>query len=196
MDTKCISCESKTEYNKIVCEDCKREIKNPTVTDGVFNTYHMTYYDEKMKKLIRKYKYGNFTVLSKIFASLLMEMIITNNINPLGYKITSVPSNYISYINRGFIPARLIAKEFSKISGLEYIDLFKSLTIKKQASLGHHERSENVYKKIKLTKSVPEYIIIVDDVYTTGASMNECYSLINGQVKNAFGMTVSKAHRD
>ncbi len=155
----------------------------------------MTYYDESMKKLIRKYKYGNFTSLSKIFASLLMDLMIYNNLNPVGYKITSVPSNYFSYINRGFIPARLIAKEFSKLTGLEYLDLFKSLTIKKQASLGHHERSDNIHKKIKLTKSVPEYIIIIDDVYTTGASINECYSLINDKVKNAFGMTVSKAHR-
>jgi competence protein ComFC len=125
-----------------------------------------------------------------------MELMVYYELDLNDYKITSVPSNYISYVNRGFTPAKLIAKEFSKASGLEYIDIFKSLTVKKQASLGHHQRSDNVHKKIKLTKSVPEYIIIIDDVYTTGASMNECFNLIKNQVKNAYGMTVSKAHRD
>lgn len=191
-----MSCDSKIEIDNIICDNCIQTIKNPTITDGVFNTYHMTYYDEKMKKIIRKYKYGNYTKISKVLAETLMDLLVYYELDLNDYKITSVPSNYISYINRGFTPAKLIAKEFSKISGLTYIDIFKSLTIKKQASLGHHERSDNVHKKIKLTKSVPEYIIIIDDVYTTGASMNECFNLIKNQVKNAYGMTVSKAHRD
>lgn len=156
----------------------------------------MTFYDETMKKIIRKYKYGNNIKISKYLASFLMELVIFNKLDISKYKITSVPSNYFSFINRGFTPAELIAKEFSKLSGLEYIKIFKSLTIKKQASLGETERSNNVYKKIKITKSLPNYIIIVDDVYTTGASMNECFSLIKNQVKDAFGMTISKAHRN
>jgi competence protein ComFC len=155
----------------------------------------MTYYDEKMKKIIRKYKYGNFTKISKYLAELLMDLLIYYNLKIENYKVTSVPSNYISYLSRGFTPAELIAREFSKLSGLEYVKIFKSLTLKKQASLGHHQRSDNIHKKIKLTKPTPEYIIIIDDVYTTGASMNECYKLIKDQVKNAYGMTVSKVHR-
>lgn len=155
----------------------------------------MTYYDEKMKKIIRKYKYGNYTKISKVLAEILMDLLVYYELDLNDYKVTSVPSNYLSYINRGFAPAKLIAKEFSKMSGLEYIDIFRSLTFKKQASLGHHQRSDNIHKKIKLTKPTPDYIIIIDDVYTTGASMNECFKLIKDQVKNAYGMTVSKVHR-
>jgi competence protein ComFC len=84
---------------------------------------------------------------------------------------------------RDYNQSRLLACEFSKISSLTSIDLLrKTSNIPSQTTLPYEKRFVNVKnayqirkKTLKEFKGNPEKgIILVDDVFTTGSTLNEC----------------------
>ena len=76
--------------------------------------------------------------------------------------------------------------------GFPLIDLFISRALKKQAQLSYNQRSKNVQNKIRLIQSPPENIIVIDDVYTTGATMNEIAGLLENKCEVIIGLTMAK----
>ncbi len=74
--------------------------------------------------------------------------------------------------------AEEIAKIISKLPErrLEVVSLLeKARETKKQSNLTKEERSKNVKDAFKVKKEkLPENILLVDDVFTTGATMREC----------------------
>lgn len=90
--------------------------------------------------------------------------------------VTAVPMTNFKRINRGYNQSELIAKRLAKLMGLEYKNLLKKRPFyKPQHTLDREERYKNVvgmfyapsphgYKKV----------LLVDDIKTTGATLNEC----------------------
>lgn len=72
------------------------------------------------------------------------------------------------------------------------MNIFSSKTIKRQSQLNGRRRSENVKNKIKLLKKPPRNLIIIDDVYTTGSTMNEIGNLILDHCDIIVGLTMAK----
>lgn len=84
---------------------------------------------------------------------------------------------------RGYNQSQLLAEEFSKISSLVSTNLlYKTANIPSQTTLPYEKRLENVKgayeireKALKSFKGNPENgIILIDDVLTTGGTLNEC----------------------
>lgn len=97
---------------------------------------------------------------------------------------------------RGFNQAELLAKAFSRLTGLPVMDLLirKSFS-KPQMELSRESRIKNVegvfglnllFKKEHGAECLPEKILLIDDVYTTGSTLNECAKVL----KAAGAMTV------
>ncbi len=49
-----------------------------------------------------------------------------------------------------------------------------------------------MHNKIRLIQSPPENIIVVDDVYTTGSTMNEIANLLENKCEVIIGLTMAK----
>jgi len=65
---------------------------------------------------------------------------------------------------------------------------------KQQVGLSRKERRENVQGAFRLAKFTPcASILIVDDVYTTGATLNECaQALQESGLDRVYGLTVAR----
>ena len=66
-----------------------------------------------------------------------------------------------------------------------------------QVNLGPQERAENVKNVFKMIEVRPQSmwqnVLIVDDVYTTGATVGECVRVLKKSgVKNVWGFTLSR----
>ena len=99
--------------------------------------------------------------------------------------IIPVPIHNKRRKERGYNQTELISKEISKnIYGLEYINILtKSVNTAPQSTLNKEQRSinyKNVYKlkKLDYQKIQQKSVLIFDDIYTTGATANECAKAI------------------
>lgn len=110
--------------------------------------------------------------------------------------IAFVPMFFKKKRKRGFNQSELIAKEVSKITGLEWISLLeKTKENKSQTELNRKERLDNVRGVFSLVKKekMPENLILIDDIWTTGATMKECCAILKkAGVKKIWGFVLAR----
>jgi ComF family protein len=118
-------------------------------------------------------KFSNKLINSRLFAELLLPQQLHIDDS---YILMPVPLHISRLRKRGYNQAYEIAKELAKLSGRE---LHSSLTRQKktamQAELNLKQRAQNVNNAFVLkSERVAQHIILVDDVMTTGFTLNEC----------------------
>lgn len=91
--------------------------------------------------------------------------------------ITYIPSSKDSITNRGFDHCEDLANALSKITQIPYIKCFENPLSKDQRTLGRKDRQQNLDSGFNVLKNclniiANKEIIIIDDVYTTGATLN------------------------
>ena len=79
-------------------------------------------------------------------------------------------------------------------SGPEVVPLLKkSKKTKKQSELTKKERLKNVKDAFEIRGAVPKNVVLVDDVFTTGATMRECANkLKRGGAEKVWGFTLAR----
>lgn len=163
-----------TGYMDTVCHDCKAEkiyfIKNISVCE----------YKDNVKEAILKMKFTYLQIwiareLGKILANSIKEQYGDIRFD----MIVPVPISQINFTKRRFNQALEIALPISRAINIPVNDkvLKKIRHTKQQSSLGHKERKANVkgaYKVFHPDEICDKIILLIDDVYTTGSTINEC----------------------
>ena len=96
------------------------------------------------------------------------------------YCIITVPMHWSRYAIRGFDHMEYIAKDIAKLYGFPYKKLLHGWFSRRQSRLKKKDRLKNrshIYT-IRAWQQVPEYIIIVDDVISTGSTLNSCAEVL------------------
>lgn len=102
--------------------------------------------------------------------------------------------------DRGYNQSELVAKEISKIIKvpIQTKILYKVKNTVPQSTLNKKQREENAkgaYEVKNVSKLGNKKILIIDDIYTTGNTVNECANMLikNGIKKSNIGvLTISK----
>jgi ComF family protein len=99
----------------------------------------------------------------------------------LGLVVTSVPAHRAHRLDRGFDLAESLARRLARDSGLTYAPLLRRTRHgARQSGLSKAARAANVHHAFALREpgfgvgTRPRRVIIVDDVYTTGETLNQC----------------------
>jgi len=199
----CLDCLQKyvkiSMYQKcFVCERYSRvglmhnACKSKSYLDGLI---YLTNYQGIVKKMIQESKYlGYFAVMKElgiIYSQYLKRFYTLDD-----YIITSVPMFWFKKNYRGFNQAEVLGQVIAKENNIHFVNLIKrSKNTKKQAGKSRKKRLESL-------KNVFEYnnyssfkkVILVDDVFTTGTTLNECAKVLkdNG-VEEVVGVVLAKA---
>jgi predicted amidophosphoribosyltransferase len=89
--------------------------------------------------------------------------------------LTWVPSTRRSEAERGFNPAEELARRLARALELRALPLLrKTRETADQAGLSGAGRRENLRGAFAATGRVPERVLLVDDVMTTGTTVDEC----------------------
>ncbi|MFH1047868.1 MAG: hypothetical protein V1738_06205 [Patescibacteria group bacterium] len=161
------------------------------------------YADPVLRTLLHLYKYERVSeageILARIFvhsASRQIGAILAGSSEPV---VVPLPMNQFNQAFRGFNQSESFARIFAGDFELE-IDknlLKKRFSLRTQAHLsGVQQRMRNVQNSfiVRADRQLPEEIILVDDVFTTGATIRSCVTALRqAGVAKIFVATVLKS---
>ncbi len=166
----CLGCEK--ESANLICKACLLKIDryygqedNPILSYGK--------YDGVLKSLIHQFKYENKFALAKPLAQLL------NDSCPKGADLLiPIPMHLKKLQERKYNQSQLLAKELSKLTHIPVVVsvLKKIKYTPSQTDLSREKRKENIKESFQVFNSDKiqnKHIVIIDDVYTTGATVHE-----------------------
>ncbi|MCX7875960.1 MAG: ComF family protein [Melioribacteraceae bacterium] len=209
----CISCLRKLSLSEIVvCKNCLESIKNISAEelkleynkkfskDNFVDDLKSLYWFEKdkiLQHILHAYKYDNKIYIGKFLGELIYSNLYDEikkwNIN----LIIPVPLHSLKKAQRGFNQSYFIAKSLSKKINIPINT--KIIKRKKytetQTKMNLLERKENVRNAFIVkskSKVIDKKIILIDDVITTGATINECAKVLkeNG-AKKVYAISVA-----
>ena len=206
-DYFCSSCKEKIEYiENPVCPICQRQAIGGKIHPKCQTRYTLDglvvacRYRDPVKIAIQKVKYRLVYDIAKVLVDLLATQIYKFSI-PQKVIVVPVPLHNKRKNWRGFNQAEILAKDLSKKFKVEYSDvLFRNRETKTQVGLTRDERKDNVRGAFSLRSDLrdpsaivqSENIVLVDDVYTSGATMAECAKVLKKSgVKSVWGMAVA-----
>lgn len=186
----CPFCNRLSPWGKF-CSRCRRKYK-PALS-GILVA---SYFEGPLKEAIHSYKYDGLAELSRPLSEILIKYLLGNLPNPVPILIP-VPLHPKRERQRGFNQATLLAEAVGGELSLPVLKnkLQRSKNTLPQINLSRKKRRENVqgafiYQGKDL---VGETILLVDDVCTTGATLNECAKeLKKAQAKEVWGLVLAK----
>lgn len=151
-------------------------------------------YDGFMKENVLKYKFSGLKYFAPAFAEILTLKLKRHNID--FDLIVAVPISSNRLKERGYNQSGLMAKYISKFTKINYQEdiLVKIKNNLRQSELNLNERKENVrdaysIKNIDIVKN--KRVILIDDIYTTGATINECARMLKlAGAQEVIGLTL------
>lgn len=184
---KCKICNKEIAFNKLICESCEDSLFQPNLIVKNNNTiYFSGFYEEPLSKLIKEFKFNQNTNFAKIFANLIYRAYKYYQINFSEFpEILYIPSIKRHLKERGYNPVCLIAKEFSKITGFKInndLRVQKNYNKSQVNAKSYIERKKQVQNKFIFKGDKNKNYILIDDVYTTGATIEEAMKVIGGKV--------------
>ncbi|MGB7815809.1 MAG: ComF family protein [Methylotenera sp.] len=149
-----------------VCGSCISSPPDFDATQAVF------LYAYPIDAMMQRYKYGSLLNISQTFGQLLSQKINIDSVD----LIIPMPMHHARIKERGFNQALEIAKVLTKNhkEKLDYKSAERQKLTPPQASLPLKKRVKNIKGAFKVNGDLTgKRIAIVDDVMTTGASLNE-----------------------
>lgn len=189
----CNECRLKLDKYKI---NANRKLKEGNMYFD--EAFHIFKYDGLVRDIVISYKFQNKAYLYKTFSKIILKNEKAYSFLKKYDIIIPVPIHKKRRQKRGYNQTELIAKEIAKNTNLELQNnvLIKSLNIVPQSELNKNERKENIKNVFKLTnfeKIRNKNIIIFDDIYTTGSTLNECARVLkNAECKKIGILTIAK----
>lgn len=201
-DQICKIC-GRIENDQRLCGDCGYRFERQFVYSR-----SAAVYNEGMKQLLYRYKYQGDRKIGKLLGAVLYQgwkryYEEPKTKHPI-HLLTFVPLHEERLFERSFNQSKELAEELSKKTGIPVADLLiRDKATAKQSKQRREERLRSLrgafrYKPgFEVATSVTTEsigILLVDDIYTTGATLNEAARVIRRGLPNAkvYGLTVAR----
>lgn len=189
---KCMVCEKvlREDNPTCLCQPCKNELKRygrgfwknrdlPDV-DSIFSAFH---YSDGVETAIHTFKFKNHPKLSETISILLYEELIRFGQIPDFDYIVPVPMHPRKKRQRGYNQSELIAKQIAPYlkSDVRTDILEKTRYTNPQSKLKRKDRINNLEGAFSLCSGASiegRNILLVDDVLTTGTTINTCAKIL------------------
>jgi len=190
---QCAICGRAIDSGSETCDDCRTSKPCFSKASSVF------LYEGVIKELIHKFKYNGKVSLARTLSGLIVDFLRNNDTLLAGIdRIAFVPMESARLRSRGFNQSRMLAMDISKRYGMPVSDyLDKKKQTRHQNELSRDDRLVNLNGafrvKDKVDRLTDKNILILDDVMTTGATLNECAkALLSSGAKEVRCLTLAR----
>jgi competence protein ComFC len=146
-------------------------------------------------RLVRIFKFERETAVGRWLGERMSEALLAANAGHQFSAITFVPMTRRNRRGRGFNQAEILARIIAKQLDVPLSRLLnKTRETSPQSRLSAAERKTNLQDAFRLLPCWQETVLLVDDIYTTGATVEECArTLKRGGAQSVVAMTVARA---
>lgn len=177
---------SETEY----CTECRSKITQ-TVQDFLFERIFSLYpYKGSGGEIVAEWKNKGERGLAGLFAEAASKFIARTP-ELKGLPIVPMPPRPKKLKTKGWDQIEDLAQYLEVFHGAEIVRVLKRSDSAPQKSLSKAERAVNLKGKIRLqtAEPLPGAVILLDDVITTGATLNACADVLKqGGCKKIYGL--------
>jgi ComF family protein len=132
-------------------------------------------YDDAVRRIVAAWKERGLRGLARWAADVVTGAVAA----PPADCVTFVPADRDRQLRRGHHPAERLARELATVWSLPFTGLIRrTRATARQRGLGDVERRRNLRGAFAATGPPPRSVVLVDDVYTTGATAHECASAL------------------
>ncbi len=210
LKSNCPICDRPTELN--FCEYCQRQLlrcqlKNPAkFWQGELPVFVWGAYEGILKQAIAALKYENQPDLARPLGHWLAQAWLKSPAATRIKKLTVVPIplHPTKLKQRGFNQAELIARSFCEFTSYKEqpLGLERVRETKAQFGLSRQEREQNLTDAFVVSKSLLKHpsalpVLLVDDIYTTGATVRSAAQTLRRQGIEVYGLVaIATSKRD
>ncbi len=182
---RCLKCgKTIDDAAKQYCGDCARNRHWYRQGVGVWN------YTKEIRTSVYAFKYHNQRVFAECYAREVQICCGDVIRNWHAQALVPVPMYAGKERRRGYNQAAILSEELSKILEIPSIELLvRARNTTPQKELDEKERVKNLERAFIIRQNVVEYkkIILVDDIYTTGTTIDACAKvLLNAGASEVF----------
>lgn len=157
----------------LVCSECR------SMSVHYDAGYSACIYADPIKELVHLFKYGKRRYLRFFLGGLILDYLCKSADMSQYDAIVPVPLHWRRYCSRGFNQAADLAGPLSRHFRLPIVkrSLRRVRHTRPQVSLPHNERKTNIrnaFKVARPSKVAGKKLLLLDDVITSGATLNEC----------------------
>ena len=181
----CAKCKKILPFNEHVCQKCGVDIrtmndfcdscgKNQLMFDEARSVCR---YEDEAKQLVLRLKFAGQKYLSKPMAYMMAQVLAKQNWQ--FDAVTCIPASNDTIKNRGYNQAQLLANDICDIINFK-VEIFakKVKDLPPQEKMDYHGRFDNLKGAFELLQKPPKSLLVIDDVKTTGATLNEFARLV------------------
>ncbi|MBF0491259.1 MAG: ComF family protein [Deltaproteobacteria bacterium] len=171
------------------CQDCLKAKLPFEICRSIFSL------KKPFSDLLYLFKFKNSELCLDFFTQKLADKI-PGFLQSADY-LLPVPSHWFTLIRRGYNPSLILAKALSRkikvpveFSALKRVKLGSA-----QKTLNRQQRLKNIRNVFRLAKKHPfknKKVLLIDDVYTTGATLIECAKLLKNAGAEVYGLTLAR----
>lgn len=168
--SRCYSCHAATSRHE-VCDKCSKNTK-------INHVWVATYYQDLAKEILHKFKFERVKSAYRPISLSLQQALPDIPKNTI---ITHIPTANNRVRIRGYDQSKLLAKNLAKLGGFEHKTLLLRKGSSRQLGSSRAQRQEQIKKSLIPINSkdiAGSDILIIDDVTTTGASIEEAANIL------------------
>lgn len=169
MPSCCYKCRRLTADAR-TCESCR-------ATSGLYRVNVATAYEDLAKQVVWRLKFDGAQAAATTMASLMAPLVSQAS----GVWLVPVPTATTRARGRGYDQAKLLAKAISRGTRLRYVDCLRRQGQAHQVGSSRHQRLQQMKDAFSVkshTSPVGNKILLVDDVVTTGATLEAAAAVL------------------
>jgi ComF family protein len=192
----------------VFCRYCHQQIQDSQLDQpdrdwqGELPLFAWGKYEGAVRQSIGKLKYAGHRSIAAHYGELLAASWQQAGLLNLATKliVVPIPLHPEKFTTRGFNQAELIARRFCQVTGIKLdTSLNRSRSTVAQFGLSRSARQSNVAGAFSLDHAAIKpgtTVLLIDDIYTTGATVRSAATVLRSQQLNVCGVAVVATGKD